>query len=138
LSEKTCAETHLSIENGNTSCTESNLFESVCSYQCVAGYELTSGNASVTCGADQDWSAAEATCEKKICDSNSKDLIRVNINCFEARQSKPYFLVLCFVIWIAAIRGIRKPELLPHAGWVEEAVVHAALLRFAQVLWIDN
>nr|CAB3266734.1 sushi, von Willebrand factor type A, EGF and pentraxin domain-containing protein 1 [Phallusia mammillata] len=75
-----CHSAHLSIENGATECTESNLFESVCEYVCDAGYEITAGSARAQCQDDQTWDKAKATCEKKICPSDNQDFTRADRN----------------------------------------------------------
>nr|XP_018671091.1 sushi, von Willebrand factor type A, EGF and pentraxin domain-containing protein 1 [Ciona intestinalis] len=75
-----CPTTHLTATHATTVCSESNLFESVCGYECIPGYEVTQGVTTVTCMDDQTWSGEKVTCEKKVCSSNDTDLIKAERN----------------------------------------------------------
>uniref|UniRef100_H2Y7G0 Uncharacterized protein n=1 Tax=Ciona savignyi TaxID=51511 RepID=H2Y7G0_CIOSA len=75
-----CPVSHLETANANTTCTEENLFESTCEYQCIPGYEVTGGVTTVTCMDDQSWSAEKAICEKKICSSTDENIVKADKN----------------------------------------------------------
>ncbi|XP_076807337.1 sushi, von Willebrand factor type A, EGF and pentraxin domain-containing protein 1-like [Clavelina lepadiformis] len=96
-----CPEEHLQIENGVAECTESNAFQSVCSYECELGYHMIQGQSETAeCSMDKKWSSKVPICENNRCPANDTSIEEAQINgdvtCTDENKFGSQCLLKCY------------------------------------------